>query len=264
MRVIEVIKEENDFIYNYKHFSVIKKKLENGTKNIDEYLERILDKDKLIKIGYITLKNSVAQSDIEKSLFEGNRKYISNELVVDVEDVYNDFEDIKNNEDKVDVWIVTRGGGYLSFFNSYKVLEKISSLKKPIISALGHSTDYTLTDFIADRVFSTPTAFGEYLNKAVNKYKYNKTGNDKEKEELKRIIDNKDKEINNLRKLLINNTDILKKFDNVDKSITEIRESIKEKKMEKKNNGKLDNVLLKIQILTYIIFALLVIKIILT
>ena len=48
--------------------------------------------------------------------------------------------------------------------DSYNMIKKISELKKPVVTALGHSTDYTLTDFMADRIFSTPTSIAEYLN----------------------------------------------------------------------------------------------------
>ncbi len=61
----------------------------------------------------------------------------------------------------VDVIIVGRGGGSaddLSAFNSEIVVRAIASSKAPVISAVGHATDKSLTDLVADRYAETPTA----------------------------------------------------------------------------------------------------------
>ena len=60
-----------------------------------------------------------------------------------------------------DVLIIARGGGSkddLWIFNEEKLLLSVSTLKIPLISAVGHETDYTLLDMIADLRVPTPTA----------------------------------------------------------------------------------------------------------
>lgn len=269
LKVIEVVnEEENDFIYNYKHFSVIKKKLEKGAENINEYFDHLFFKEKTISLGIITLKNSVACDDIEEALFEGNKKYIKNKII-NVEELYSNFEEIKRNENEIDIWIITRGGGNLSFFNSYKFLEKISSLEKPIISALGHSTDYTLTDFIADRVFITPTAFGEYLNKIlninVNRHKQNKILKEKEENEKRMTLElsKKKKEIENLKTLLASKEEMLRKFENINITVNEMKESLDAQNEFIKSNGLFENISPNVRKFIYAILVLVVIKIIL-
>ena len=120
-------------------------------------------------IGIITSKEGSVLSDIRNiinrrspyvKLFLIDSRVSGGRAVESLCKSINQFNELNN----IDVLIIARGGGSiedLSIFNDEKLIRHIFKLKTPIISAIGHETDYTLCDFVSDLRASTPSEAAE-------------------------------------------------------------------------------------------------------
>ncbi len=123
------------------------------------------------KIGVITSPTGAALQDILTVL---SRRYPSGEIVFEGVQVQGDSaahqiaEAIRkfNRLRGADVLIVGRGGGSIEdlwAFNEEEVAEAIYESEIPVISAVGHETDFTIADFVSDMRAPTPSAAAEIV-----------------------------------------------------------------------------------------------------
>ncbi len=71
------------------------------------------------------------------------------------------------SNNNIDAAIICRGGGSIEdllAFNNEEVCRYIAQMKTPIISGVGHETDFTLTDFVSNYRAATPTAAAEIIS----------------------------------------------------------------------------------------------------
>jgi exodeoxyribonuclease VII large subunit len=119
------------------------------------------------RIGLVTSKNGAAVQDIIRAV---QRRFPVPILIADTPVQGSDaplriaraIQDICRTD--VDVVIVGRGGGAtsdLAAFNDERVVRAVAGCRVPIISAVGHEVDISLTDLAADHRAATPTAAGE-------------------------------------------------------------------------------------------------------
>lgn len=76
--------------------------------------------------------------------------------------------------DDVDVIVLARGGGSLEdlwSFNDETLARAISASQLPVVSAVGHETDFTIADFVADVRAATPSAAAELLSPHQDDYR---------------------------------------------------------------------------------------------
>ena len=153
----------NDGVGNlYQLFEELKKKL-SSEGLFDESHKRKLPRIPK-KIGVITAPTGAAVRDIISTI---NKRYPLCEIIIFPTLVQGDGakENIvkmieKANETDVDVIILGRGGGSIEdlwAFNEEIVARSIYNSKIPIVSAVGHEIDFTISDFVADLRAPTPT-----------------------------------------------------------------------------------------------------------
>jgi len=117
------------------------------------------------KIGIITSLSGAVIEDIKKTILE---RFPSHLLIwpVSVQGQKSEIEisqaikGLNKLKYKPDVIILARGGGSIEDlmpFNSEALIKAIYDSTIPVVSAIGHETDYTLCDFVADKRASTPT-----------------------------------------------------------------------------------------------------------
>ena len=121
------------------------------------------------KIGVITSPTGAVIMDIIdriESRFPLNLKLypVSVQGLNASNEIINGLNYFKNHE--VDVVIIARGGGGVEDFmpfNDEKLVRYVFEYKTPIISAIGHETDFPLLDFVSDLRAATPTAAAELV-----------------------------------------------------------------------------------------------------
>ncbi|MBF4693684.1 exodeoxyribonuclease VII large subunit [Fusibacter ferrireducens] len=153
-------------------FEALKKQLEQEGLFDQRYKKKLPNLPQ--KIGIITSPTGAAIQDIIS--VAGRRSNLAELLIFPVR-VQGEFSageiasaiDFFNQKMPVDLIILSRGGGSIEelwSFNEVEVARAIFKSETPIISGVGHETDFTIADFVADFRAATPSAAAEIAIKS--------------------------------------------------------------------------------------------------
>ena len=154
----------------FEAFQLLKTKLEKEGL-FDEKNKKSIP-DSIKTIGVISSESGAVIKDIISTINRRNR-YIN--IIIyptqvqgpaSIENIISAIQSA-NIRNEVDVLIIARGGGSIEdlwSFNDEKVVRAIASSNIATISAVGHETDFTIADFIADLRAPTPTAAAEIVS----------------------------------------------------------------------------------------------------
>ena len=171
-----------------------------------------------------------AQISLSDATVQGDNAHIS--IIKALNRIIN-FNEI-NVENKVDVVILSRGGGSIEdlwCFNNEELAREIFSFPLPTISGVGHEIDFTICDFVSDLRVPTPTAAAELVTEFIyqfdNKLKNYKTNLHKAItnifEDLKQFIDLNNSKLKNPTTLLREKS---QRLDNIDLRLQQSQKSI--------------------------------------
>lgn len=153
----------------YQRFEELKARLsEEGL--FDEARKRPIP-DFPRKIGVVTSPEAAAFQDVQNVL---RRRYPLVEVILSPCQVQGDAAPAQivraieclNQHSQADVILVCRGGGSIEdlwAFNDERVARAIVASRIPVVSGVGHETDFTITDFAADLRAPTPSAAAEIM-----------------------------------------------------------------------------------------------------
>lgn len=126
------------------------------------------------KIAVVTSPTGAAIRDILSIL---KRRYANMNIIIApvtvqgktaAKEIAGAIETLNKNFSDIDVMLVGRGGGSMEdlwCFNEEVVARAIAGSKIPVISCVGHETDFTIADFVADLRAPTPSAAAELVVK---------------------------------------------------------------------------------------------------
>lgn len=181
------------------------------------------------KIGVITSAYGAALQDIINVL---SRRWPVTKIVLTPVSVQGEdapeqlLKAVKKQDELVrpDIIIIGRGGGSsedLSAFNDEKLARAIFECNTPVISAVGHETDFSICDFVADLRAPTPSAAAELASPDINVLRQTIDGN------LEWMKDRILKKCDNYAKIL-NDMQSVKLYNFTDKIIESRNKKLKE------------------------------------
>ena len=168
---VEKLQEQAVSAADQKKAELRRHKSQTGFRNVDGVLEKRLLADERPRVALLLANNSITMSDFEAGIQAAK-------AAIDFTEFRSDFFKAavlcqrlcEIDAQGFDVIAVVRGGGIgIERLDHLDVLETLSHLNTPVISAVGHPEERLTFKEIADKEVATPTALGQYLNELVER-----------------------------------------------------------------------------------------------
>lgn len=197
----------------FEKYEQMKKELEAEGLFSDFYKRKIVKFPK--RVGVITSATGAAVKDIIRVIRRRNNLV---DIVVYPAKVQGNLAEETlingiryfNNKNNVETIIIGRGGGSIEelwAFNSRELAYEIFNSKIPVISAVGHETDFTICDFVSDVRAATPSAAAEISVPVLKEERIHlKNLESILIRDINRVIERENKNLEYISKILSNNS----------------------------------------------------------
>ncbi|GAA0892632.1 hypothetical protein GCM10009122_23110 [Fulvivirga kasyanovii] len=166
--VTKIEKHEKDVqLISEKEYDIIKQRYDSGLFDVESFLLGKLIDEEHPSILIVTGNESVVMGDLLDQLGYDQSRYQLSEKRVNLTSQA-EIRELLETESSYDLLAIVRGGGSgLGIFNELELCRFIIEKGVPFITAIGHESDRTLLEKVADKSFATPTSLGAFLKNIV-------------------------------------------------------------------------------------------------
>ncbi|TPN82926.1 exodeoxyribonuclease VII large subunit [Aquimarina algicola] len=197
-RVTKILKLEQDVqLIDKAEYDIIRERYDRVFPNIEDLLISTIERKDKPKIDIIIGEQSTSLDDYSKSLYNKEYYQIDHHTCnLSSQTAMLNFMD-SHDFSETDLLVFIRGGGQgLEVFNELELCKKAIELPVPFITGIGHDTDVTLLQKVADKSFSTPTSVGVFFQSTVNIHKNRRYGIELKNQEIVSLQQQHQKEMN--------------------------------------------------------------------
>lgn len=173
---------------------LLAKKSESGFKNVEKFIFSQLSQDKKVVVHLIVGNEAITDNDLILGMGDALSVYDLQEHRINLNDVEEIVSRITglDQEDECIIAVV-RGGGELAIFDDERIAGRVLSLDNILVTAIGHTTDVSLLDRVADRSFATPSFLGAFFKEAVARVAQSTEDSDRRDSTVKRLREDNDR-----------------------------------------------------------------------
>ena len=154
--------------------TLLEEKSEQGFKNVEKFIFTQFSKNKNPVVYLVVGNEAITDNDFVIGMGDALAVYDLQEHRINLNSP-NEIIDKITALDKEDECIIAlvRGGGDLDIFNDVSIVRSVVSLKNVFVTAIGHASDVSILDRVADQRFDTPSFLGAFFKERAVLYRRN-------------------------------------------------------------------------------------------